>query len=324
MATIDRRGLLGGAGLAAALPRSAGAQPRRAVRLVVPAAPGGAIDVIGRLYAQRLGPALNQVWVVENRSGANNTLGAAEVARSAPDGQTLLVNADIQLMAKHVMRSVPYDPVADFTPIGRLAASPLVLVGNPQAAPQPDLDSLVAALRAAPDRFTFANSALGSMGHLATESLKRRVGADTTTVVSYRGTAPALTDVLSGLATLMVAPLGSALPHIAAGKLRGYAVFGARRSPRLPDIPATDEAGLPGLDFTLWYALWGPKNLPGEIVQATNEAVQAAGKEPALAARLAEQGAEPVGEDPMAFARFIAAEALRNGKIAEDAGIRPE
>lgn len=310
------------AGAIAALPRSVRAQ-RRTVRLIVPAAPGGAIDAIGRLYAQRLAEVLDQTWVVENRSGANNTLGAAEVARSAPDGRTFLVNADIHLMAKHVMRNVPYDPVADFTPIARLATAPLVLVGHPGLAPEGGVAALVAAMRSRPNDLAFANSALGSMGHLATESFKREAGVEAT-VVSYRGTAPALIDVVSGNVALMVAPLGSALPYLANGKLRAYAIMGPRRSPRAPDIPTIAEQAMPGLDFALWYALWAPKGLPEEQADRLHAAVEAVSREPAMNARIGAQGAEVVTEDRATFARFIAVEAERNARIAQQTGIGPE
>ncbi|MFC7556165.1 Bug family tripartite tricarboxylate transporter substrate binding protein [Pseudoroseomonas wenyumeiae] len=304
------------------LPGVARAQ-RRLVRLVVPAAPGGAIDVLGRIYATKLAEALQQTWVVENRSGANNTLGAAEVARSAPDGQMLLVNADIHLMARRVMRNVPYDPVADFTPIARIAVAPMVLVGHPRQTPEGDVAALVAAMRARPDKFTFANSALGSMGHLATESFKREAKVEAL-VVSYRGTAPALTDVVSGNATLMVAPLGSALAQIEGGQLRAYAIMGPQRSARAPQIPTIAEQGMPGLDFTLWYALWAPKGLPEAEAERLNAAVQALSRDPEIRARLADQSAEPVAESRAAFAGFIQAEYERNGRIAQMAGIEPE
>ena len=312
--------LLGLTGLA--LPAPARAQ-RRAVRLIVPAAPGGAIDVLGRLYAPRLAEALGETWVVENRSGANNTLGAAEVARAAPDGGTFLVNADIHLMARHVMRAVPYDPVADFTPIARLATAPMVLVGNPRLTPEGGVPALVAAMRARPADFAFANSALGAMGHLATEGFRRAARVDPV-IVSYRGTAPALTDVISGNAALMVAPLGSALPHVTDGRLRAYAVMGPRRSPRAPAIPTIAEEGMPGLDFTLWYALWAPRGLPDAQADRLHAAVEAASREPAMAARIGEQGAEAVAEGRADFARFIAGEAERNARIAREAGIVPE
>jgi tripartite-type tricarboxylate transporter receptor subunit TctC len=318
-----RRRQLGAAGLfLSALPGPARAQ-RRAVRLVVPAAAGGAIDVIGRIYATRLGEVLDQTWVVENRSGANNTLGAAEVARSAADGQTFLVNADIHLMARRVMRNVPYDPVADFTPIARLATAPMVLVGHPRLAPEGGVQALAEAMKAHPDRMTFANSALGSMGHLATESFKRQVGVDSL-IVSYRGTAPALTDVISGNTALMVAPLGSALPHVEGGRLRAYAIMGPRRAARAPQIPSIAEQGMPGLDFTLWYALWAPRGLPEAEADRLNAVVQGISREPEIRARIADQGAEPVAEDRARFARFLAEEAERNARIAQLAGIQPE
>ena len=319
--TTSRRAL-SAAALLPALTSRARAQ-RRTVRLVVPAAPGGAIDVIGRIYATRLSELLETTWVVENRSGANNTLGAAEVARSAPDGLTLLVNADIHLMAKRVMRSVPYDPVADFTPVALLATAPMVLVGNLGSTPEGDLGALAAAIRERPERFPFANSALGSMGHLATESFARAAGVNAL-LVSYRGTAPALTDVIAGNAALMVAPLGSALPHVEAGRLRAYAVLGPQRAARAPSIPTAAEAGMPGLDFTLWYALWAPKGLSAAEADRLNAAVQAASREPALRARIAQQGAEPAAQDRDAFARFLDVEAERSARIAQQAGIEPE
>jgi len=182
-----RKTLLGlsGVGLAA-LSRAASAQQSRNVRLVVPAAAGGNIDVIGRLYADRLKDTLRQAWVIENRAGANNTLGAAEVARAAPDGTTLLTNADIHLMAKHVMKQVPYDPVADFSPISRLATSPMVFVGHPGRTPT-DLKALAAEMKVAPDKHTYSNSGLGAMGHLASASFNNRIGVKAV-VVTYRGT----------------------------------------------------------------------------------------------------------------------------------------
>ncbi len=324
MPILDRRQTalgLAAAGLGA-LVGPAAAQRGGIVKLVVPAAPGGAIDVIGRIYAQRLSEILEQTWVVENRSGANNTLGASVVARAAPDGATFLTNADIQIMARHVMKAVSYDPVGDFTPISRFATSPMVLVGNPGKTPATAAE-LIAAMKAQPDRFSFANSALGSMGHLATESFKRRIGADTL-IVSYRGTAPAISDVIGGQTVLMVAPLGSALPYIKAGTLRAFAIMGPKRSAGAPDIPTIAEAGLPGLDFLLWYGLWAPKGLPTDMVARVNAAVQKASKDPGLVERLVALGAEPVTEDAASFARFIADQVERSARIVQEAGIRPE
>jgi tripartite-type tricarboxylate transporter receptor subunit TctC len=323
MMMIDRRRLsfgIAAAGFTAVATPLAAQQ--RAVRLIVPASAGGAIDVIGRLYAQRLSELLGQTWVIENKSGASNTIGAAEVARAAPDGSTLLTNADIQIMARHVMRSVSYEPIADFAPISRFATSPMLLVGNPRETPA-TLAELIKAMKAQPDRFSFANSALGSMGHLATESFLRRIEVKTL-IVNYRGTAPAVNDLLGGQVGLMVAPLGSALAHVNSGTLRAFAIMSPQRSPRLPDVPTIDEAGLPGLDFQLWYGLWGPKGLAAETVTRINAAVQMASKEPALVERLVALGAEPVTEDAASFARFIDEEVQRAARIVKEAEIRPE
>ena len=311
---------LGGLGLAS-LPYAATAQQGRNVRLVVPAAAGGNIDVIGRLYADRLKDTLGQTWVVENRAGANNTLGAAEVARAAPDGTTLLTNADIHLMARYVMRQVPYDPVADFSPISRLATSPMLFVGHPAKTPA-DLKALAADMQAAPDKHTYSNSGLGAMGHLASAGFNNRIGVKAV-IVTYRGTAPALTDVIGGQTTLMVAPLGSALQQVQAGTLRAFAVMSEQRTPQLPAVPTAAEAGFPGLNFMLWYALWGPKGMPPDLVTQLNAAVQAASKHPQLVERLSALGAEPVTETAAAFASFLAAESTRSAEIAKVAGITP-
>lgn len=316
---ITRRATLTGLAGAALAPRTAFAQ-RRIVRLIVPAAAGGAIDVIGRLYAQRIAPALDESWVVENKAGASNTLGAAEVARSTPDGTTYLTNADIHIMARHVMRSVSYDPLADFTPISRFAMSPMVLIGSmktPETMP-----ALIAQMKAKPTEFTFANSGLGSMGHLATESFKLRTGTSAE-LVNYRGTAPAITDVVAGQVPLMVAPLGSALSFITDGKVRAFAIMGAQRSGLLPNVPTAGEQGLSDLNFTLWYGLWGPKGLPAETVQRVNATVQAASKDREIVEKLTALGAEAVTEDAASFAKFIESEIQRANRVVEQAGIKP-
>jgi tripartite-type tricarboxylate transporter receptor subunit TctC len=303
------------------LPGAAYAQQGGHVRLVVPAAPGGAIDTIGRLYADHLKEMLGQTWVVENRAGASNTLGAAEVARAAPDGTTLLTNADIHLMAKHVMKQVSYDPIADFSPISRLASSPMVFVGHPGRTPD-TLGALAAEMKRTPDKHTYSNSGLGSMGHLASASFNARIGASAV-IVTYRGTAPALADVIGGQTTVMVAPLGSALQQIEAGSLRAFAVMSERRAPQLPSVPTVAEAGFPQLTFTLWYALWAPKGTPPDLVAKINAAVQAASRHPDLVQKLAALGAEPVSETPAEFATFLATEAKRSAEIARIAGILP-
>lgn len=323
--TLLATSLLGTSLAAAGLTRHAAAQGTRPVRLVVPAPPGGAIDVLGRLYAQRLGARMGQNWVVENRAGGNNTIGAADVARAAPDGMTFLTNADIHLMGKRVVRNLPYDPMADFQPIGRKATAPLLIVGNPETTRATTLAELAANMRREPARYAFSTSGGGSMAHLAAEGVKRRFGAPDVVVANYRGTAPALNDVVSGSVALMVAPLLSAMPLVQSGRLRAFAVTSPTRSSAAPDVPTVDEAGFAGLHFTLWYAVWGPKGLPMPIAETVAEHIREIGKEAEIAQRILAMGADPFTTDtPASFAAFLAEENAKNGRIADEAGIQPE
>lgn len=319
---MRRRMILAAGAVALAAPARAQGRP---VRLVVPAAPGGAIDVIGRLYAARLAARTGQGWVVENRAGGNNTIGAADVARAAPDGQTFLINADIHLMANRVARNLTYDAMADFTPIGRVATAPLLIVGHPDASRARTLAELSDQMRRDPRHYTLATSSAGSMAHLAGEALKRRNGAADAVVAHYRGTAPAINDVVAGNVVLMAAPLLSAQPLVQAGRLRAFAVTSPTRSAAMPDVPTVDEAGLPGLHFTLWYAVWGPRGLPPAAATALAQQLREIGAEPDIARRLAEMGADAVVTDtPASFAAFLVEENQKNGRIAEEAGIQPE
>ncbi len=317
-----RRALLGlGAGALAPLP--ALAQPAGTTRLIVPFAPGGAIDTIGRLYARAIAAALGETWVVENRTGGNGVIGARLVAGAAPDGRTLMFHADAHVVGNLVMRDPGYDARRDFTPVARVAEGPLVLVGHPSVAAR-TLPELVRDLRAAPDRLSFANSSLGALGHLATEWFKREAGAPNVTVASYRGTAPAIADVLAGNPQLMMAPLLAARPLLEAGRLRAYAICSDARSPIIPAVPTGAEGGMPGLRFVVWYGMWGPRDLPDAVVSRINGAARAAGQEPEMVRRLADLGCEPVIEDAAAFRRTIAGEYERNAAIIRGAGIEPE
>ncbi|MGX9964654.1 Bug family tripartite tricarboxylate transporter substrate binding protein [Roseomonas sp. F4] len=320
---MNRRTMLAASAMAAfAWPGFAQGRP---VRLVVPAPPGGAIDVIGRLYVQRLTARGGAGWVVENRAGGNNTIGAAEVARSAPDGATFLVNADIHLMGRRVVPGLTYDPIADFTPIARLATAPLVIVGHPEASRATNLTQLAERMKAAPRDYTISTSGAGSMAHLAAEGLKRRVGADEAVVAHYRGTAPAINDVVAGNVALMVAPLLSAQPLVQAGRLRAFAVVSPTRSAAMPEVPSVEEAGLPGLHFLLWYAVWGPRGFSPDAAATLAQHLNAIGREAEIAQRLVAMGAEAFTTDaPQSFAAFIAAEDAKNAQIAEAAGIKPE
>ncbi|MGG5812147.1 Bug family tripartite tricarboxylate transporter substrate binding protein [Falsiroseomonas sp. CW058] len=317
---ITRRGALalGLAGLAA----PAVAQGTRSIRLVVPYPPGGTTDLTGRILAPRAAEILGQNWVIENRSGANGAVGAEAVARSAPDGGTLLYSNEVLTVLPFVQRNVPFDLRADLTPVARTVSIPYVMIGA-AALPPPDLAALLDALRRQPQAFSFAGSSLGSVGQLATAALWQKLGVETT-FVSYRGTGPALNDLVSGAVSLFIAPLGPALPLVRDGRARAYAVTSARREAVLPAVPTLAEAGWPDLVYEGWCGLWGPRGLPGDVVARVNAALNQSGADPANAQRMGAVGLTPLAETPQAFAELIAAEIPRNQALVAAARIQPE
>jgi tripartite-type tricarboxylate transporter receptor subunit TctC len=328
MTGITRRGAFafGIAGLAApALAlgmRPALAQGMRNVRLIVPYPPGGTTDLTGRILAPRAAEILGQTWVIENRSGANGAVGAELVARSAPDGTSLLYSNEVLTVLPFVQRSVPFDLQTDLVPVARTVSIPYVMIGASSLAPQ-NLAQLLDALRRTPQGFSFAGSSLGSVGQLATAALWQRLGVETT-FVSYRGTGPALNDVVAGSVSLFIAPLGPALPLIRDGRVRAYCVTSARREAVLPEVPTLVEAGFADLVYEGWCGLWGPRGLPAEMVTRINGAVNQAANEAANAQRMAGVGLTPLNETPQAFAQLIATEIPRNRALVTAARIQPE
>ena len=317
--TITRRGTLalGLAGLAA----PALAQQRQ-VRFVVPYPPGGTTDLTGRIVAPRAAEVLGQTWVIENRSGANGAVGAEVVARSTPDGGTLLYSNEVLTVLPYVQRNVPFDLQADLTPVARTVSIPYVMIGGTNLAPQ-NLAQLLGAIRRTPEQFSFAGSSLGSVGQLATAALWMKLGVEGT-FVSYRGTGPAINDLVSGAVSLFIAPLGPALPLVRDGRARAYAVTSARRESVLPDTPTLAEAGFSDIVYEGWCGLWGPRGLPAEQVTRLNAAVNQAANDPANVQRMAAVGLTPLNETPQAFAQLIAAEMPRNRDLVATARIQPE
>jgi tripartite-type tricarboxylate transporter receptor subunit TctC len=308
------------AGLAA--PTIARAQSRPNVRLVVPYPPGGTTDITGRFLAPGAAERLGQNWLVENRSGANGAVGAENVARSAPDGMSLLYSNEVLTVLPFVQRAVPFDLQTDFTPIARTVSIPYVMVGT-AAAPTPNLAALLEAIRREPQRFSFAGSSLGSVGQLATAALWQKLGVETT-FVAYRGTGPAMNDLVSGAVSLFIAPVGPAVPLVRDGRLRAYATLSAARVPVLPDTPTLAEAGFPDMVYEGWCGLWGPRGLAAETATRINAAVNAATSEPAVAGRMGDLGLTPLSETPARFAEIIAAEIPRNRALVAAARILPE
>jgi tripartite-type tricarboxylate transporter receptor subunit TctC len=306
------------------LPGVAQAQAGRNVaRLIVPYAPGGTTDVTARLLTNRIAEGLGQTWVIENRSGANGAIGAQEVARSAPDGLNLLYSNEVHLVLKFVQRGVPFDALADFTPILRTVRIPYVLVGGANHIRQPDARALLAAVKQDPNRFTFAGSTLGSVGQLGAAALGQKLGAEFT-IVAYRGSGPAVNDLVSGAVSLMFAPLGAVQPLIEGGQLKAFAVTATERVPLLPQTPTMVELGYPDMVFEGWTGIWGPRGLPAEKVAAVHAAASSALRDPEIVQRLAALGCAPILESSADFSRLVEQEQARNGEIARAAGIRPE
>ena len=327
---MRRRDFLGsaaaaiGAGLVGAAPGMAqpGGYPNRPIRMVIPFAPGGGVDAIGRLVAQNLEKRLGATVVVDNRSGGSGTIGGQAVQQAAPDGQTLLFSASTHVMARQVLRQAPYDPLTDFTPIAQIGQAPLLLVMSPNR-PQSNITEVVEDARRNPDKWAFAVAALGAAGHLATILFMKLAGINFT-IAPYRGTAPALNDVAGGHIPLLIDPVLALLPFVRSGKAKGIAITTASRSALAPSIPTAAEAGMPGLEFVSWYGLWGPKGLPASVVERLNQALAEIMREPAVVERTAALGLEPVYLGQAEFQPFITADVARNSELLRSVNFQPE
>ena len=291
------------------------------IRLVVPFAAGGGVDVLARLYAEALKEKHGLSIVVENRGGGSGTIGGQLVHQAAPDGYTLLFSASTHNVARLVMREVPYDPITDFKPIARVGEAPMLVIMAADR-PQQTITEVMAAARKDPNQWVFAASSLGSMGYLATVAFNQNAGLNLT-ITSYRGTAPALTDVAGGHVQLMIDPLLVLLPQVRGGQVKGLAITTAKRSTLAPDIPTAAESGMRGLEFASWYGFWAPKGVPDEVVTWFNKAVNEATVELDKAGRLAKLGLEPVTGTPEDFARYIAADFKRSEALLKAADFKP-
>src|SRR4051812_15794130 len=297
--------------------------PNRTIRVIVPYPAGGPADFMGRLAAQKIQEKLGATVIVENRSGASGTIGAEMVRQAAPDGYTLLAAPSVHVLGRQVVKAVPYDPVGDFTPVARYGEGPLLVLANPGAVHGKTIAEALPAIRNRPEDFRFGLSALGAANHLAVLEFNRLAGLDLQ-IIPYRGSAPALTDLLSGQVQLMIDPIIAALPLAQSGKLRALAVTSARRSSAIPELPTAAESGMPGLEISSWYGLWGPKDTPKEIVARVNAALSDAMREPAVVERLTTLGFEPVVGTADEFARFIQADVERNSSLLRAINYQPQ
>ncbi len=303
-----------------ALPVSAIAQvfPDRPLRLVVPFPPGGPTDIVARPLAQLLGDALGQAVIVDNRGGAGGSIGADAVAKAAPDGYTLLMGTvGTHAINGALYRKLPHDPVRDFTPIALAASAPVAVVVNP-AAGIASIGDLVAQARARPDAVGFGSAGSGTPGHL-TGVLFAGAAGIRLQHVPYKGSAPAITDLLGNQIPLMFDPLQSVIAHVRSGKLRALAISSRTRSPVLPEVPTIDEAGLKGFESTAWWAVFGPANLPPAVTSRLRSAVASIVRSDAFRDRLGNLGVVPSAE-PLSLPEFQRAEVVKWGRAVRDSG----
>jgi tripartite-type tricarboxylate transporter receptor subunit TctC len=319
-----RRKFLAATAAFATAPAAVRAQawPARAIRLVVPYPPGGPTDVLARIVAVKLGEALGTNFAIDNKPGASGMIGAAEVARAAPDGHTLLGNASIHVINPSLYAKPAFDAIADFTPVTQLAEVPLILVVNNDL-PVRSVRDLIAHAKANPGRLNFASSGNAAAPHLAGESFRLAAGVQMQHV-PYKGSSPALTDVIGGQVQLMFDSMPSAMPQVKAGKLRALAVTTARRSAAVPDLPTMAEAGVPGFDISTWYGLWAPRGTPREIVERLATDTARILKLPEVRERYAALGAEPVGSGPDEFAAFCRSELAKWARVVKESGARAD
>ncbi|MFM2068682.1 MAG: hypothetical protein RLZZ584_3591 [Pseudomonadota bacterium] len=306
----------------AALPGAAQAQtPASVTRILVGAPAGGTTDTMARVMAVELGRLLGRTVVVENKAGAGGNLAADAVAKAAPDGHTLLMSFTSHAINASLYPSLPFDPLRDFTPLTMVSTTTAMLVAHP-GLPAKDLRELITLAKAKPGQLNFAIGALGSSVHLAGEAFKMMSGTDIVNI-PYKGTAPAIQDVLAGQVPLMFANIGNAQAHVRAGKLKALGVTSARRHPAFPEVPAIAEL-LPGYQSNAWFGLFAPARLPPELLRTLGEAARAAVNSAAVRQRIEQEGATPVGNTPEEFARFVAEEIPRWAQVVRFAGAKPE
>jgi tripartite-type tricarboxylate transporter receptor subunit TctC len=321
---MHRRSLLTGAAALLATPtvHAQGAWPHgRPIRVVCPWPPGAANDMLARLTAQRIQEKLGAIAVAENKVGGAGLVGTREVLNAAPDGFTLLASAFNTAVMPLVLRGANFDPMTDLEICARTAAAPLVMVGTTRR-PQATLADVVAAAKANPRVWNIAVSSLGSAGHLATIEFNRRTGGDIN-MVPYRGTQPALTDMIAGNVELLIDPSFALLPAAADGRVRALGIATARRSALAPNVPTMAEAGLPGFEFQSWYGVWAPKGTPREIVMRINALMQETMRDPPIVERMTQQVLEPVTETPEQSRQFIANEISRATELLRSVNYEP-
>jgi tripartite-type tricarboxylate transporter receptor subunit TctC len=297
------------------------AYPSKPIRIIVPFAPGGATDILARAIGQKLNEALGQTVIVDNRPGAGGNIGTEIAAKSPPDGYTLVMGSvGPNAINAALYPKLPYDALNDFAPVVHVANVTNILVVHPSV-PAKTVKELIAIAKARPGKLTHASSSIGSAGHLAGEMMKIMAGIQMVTV-NYKGSAPALIDLMSGQVDLMFDNMPPSLPHIKSGKLVAIAVSNAERTALMPDLPTVAESGLPGFDAGSWFGILAPAGTPREIVTRLNAVVVKSLTTPELRERLSSQGAAPVGGTPEQFGRHVQAEIAKWAKVVKAANVK--
>jgi len=302
-----------------ALPAFAQAYPSRPIRLIVPLSPGGFADTPARMLGPRLAEQLGRPVVIENKPGAGGTIGADFVAKSPPDGYTLVITGSTHLITSHIYKNVPYDAIKDFTHISMLASGPYVLVVNPHKLPVGSVKELIAAAKAEPGRIDYASSGNGSSQHLVGALFNSLAGVQLNHV-PYKGSGPAMQDLLAAQVGVSFAGVPNVLGQVKAGRLRALAVTTSKRWSEMPDVPTMAEAGVPGYEATLWLSISGPAGLPAPIVQRLYSEISKALKDPELQANFRTGGVEAMSMPPDELLKLMRSESEKWGRVVKDTG----
>lgn len=317
-----RAGLLAAAALATPFATQAqnAEYPDKPIRLIVPYPPGGGTDVIARIMQERFQALLGQPIIIENRGGAAGSIGTEVVAKSAPNGYTVLFTLSSHTINPSIYPKLPFDTAKDFEPVGMVASLPQILVANMQF-PANTVAELITLAKAKPGTLSFASVGNGSPGHLAGELLKLRTGTEMTHI-PYRGGGPAVSDVLGGQVPLLWVSIPAAAQFVKAGKLKALAVSTQKRSAAFPDVPTMQEAGVPDFEVDSWYAMFVPAKTPRPVIDKLNRVINTVVRESKIRDKLLAQGSEGVGGTPEELGKVVSTELARWGKLAKDANIK--
>ncbi|MDB5958027.1 tripartite tricarboxylate transporter substrate binding protein [Ramlibacter sp.] len=317
VATLAATGWLAGAGV-----HAADAWPAKPITLIVPFAPGGTTDILGRIVGQKLSEALHQPVVIENKAGAGGTLGAAAAARAPADGSTFFLATIAHAIAPGLYKSLSYDFTKDFDPIGLVAITPNVLIVNPSV-PAKNVKELIAYIQANPGKVNYGSAGPGSTEHLAGELFRMMTGTQITHV-PYKGGAPMMADLIAGQIQMALETSPSAAPHVRSGKVRALAVTSGKPSPAYPGVPTLSEAGVKDYEMITWFALMAPHGTPEAIVDRMHKELQAALAAPDVKARFVEQGVTPGNMPPSVLAGYIRDETRKWDRIVRESGAKAE